>query len=154
MLGVKRPIIHTLRGKISDFFNKSSSLKVEHKIHSYKYYPHKESSYIYYAVVYFQDSFIYFGGYGISDDLSVISKFDSTTRQWSNLGNLVTGRFDHGAIFDGTYFLIIGGYDTHKTEKCSLSGSTMTCQQQQPELTDYRAYPELFLVPGDFCKNN
>ena len=105
-------------------------------------------------MVYFQESFIYFGGRG-SDRSSMIAKFDSMTRQWSKIGNLVAGREDHGAIFDGIYFLIIGGYgETIKTEKCSLSGSTMTCQQQQPELTEYQQYPELFLVPDNFRGNS
>ena len=114
------------------------------------------SNFYNYAVVQFQESFIYFGGAVDSGKsrTSVIAKFDSTTRQWSNLGNLVTGRRDHGAIFDGTYFLVAGGYgDTYKTEKCSLTGSTMTCQQQEPELNGYEEYPELFLVQDDFCKN-
>ena len=83
-------------------------------------------------MVHFQESFIYFGG---EDGKSVITKFDSTTRQWSKIGNLVTGRMDHGVMFDGTNFLVAGGYDASlKTEKCSLTGSTMTCQQQEPEL--------------------
>ena len=103
-------------------------------------------------MVHFEESFIYFGGEGNSGS-SVIAKFDSATRQWSNIGNLVTGRQDHGAIFDGRYFLVAGGYDTLKTERCILVGSTMTCQEQQPELGYYRNYPELFLVPDDYCKN-
>ena len=103
-------------------------------------------------MVHFQDAFIYFGGAGPSGR-SVIAKFDSATRQWSNLGNLVAGREDHGVIFDGTYFLVAGGYhDSYKTEKCRLTGSTMTCQQQEPELYEYQT-PELFLVPDDFCKS-
>ena len=61
----------------------------------------------------------------------------------------MTGRDEHGAIFDGTYFLVAGGWsysNRFKTEKCSLSGSTMTYQEQQPELLRYELYPELFLV--------
>ena len=116
------------------------------------------NSYYYgYAVVHFPESFIYFGGYGTAAS-SVISKFDSITREWSNLGNLVTRRHYHAAIFDGTYFLVTGGMnydsrgDSYKTEKCSLTESTMTCQQQEPELFEYE-FHEMFLVPGDFCKN-
>ena len=106
-----------------------------------------------YAVVHFQEAFIYFGGMGSSGE-SLIAKFGTTTRQWSNLGNLVTGRHSHGAIFDGAHFIVIGGYrDAYTTEKCSLSGSTMTCKQQEPELNRYQEYPELFLVQDDFCKN-
>ena len=107
-------------------------------------------------MVYFEGSFIYFGGDGSRRRKSTIASFDSTTRQWSYLGTLVTGREDHGATFDGKYFLVVGGFnpdDDMKTEKCSLSNSTMTCQQQQPDLFRYEAYPELFIVPDDFCKN-
>ena len=101
----------------------------------------------------FEQSFIYFGGYGV-DGNSVIAKFDSTTRQWSNIGNLMTGRDHHSAIFDGSYFLVVGGLGgSFKTEKCSLVGSSMTCEQQEPELVKYEAYPELFLVDDDYCKN-
>ena len=112
-----------------------------------------DNHYYEYAVVHFQDCFIYFGGDG-SSGYSVIAKFDSTTREWSNIGHLITGRMVHGAIFDGSYFLVIGGFDDYyQTEKCSFSGSTMTCTQQQPDLYRYQMYPELFLVPNDFCKN-
>ena len=72
-----------------------------------------------YAVVYYEDSFIYFGGFALDDvdddfmDFSTIAKFDTTTRQWSRIGNLINeanfpGRKAHGAIFDGSYFLVVG----------------------------------------------
>ena len=111
------------------------------------------SNFYNYAVVQFQESFIYFGGAVDSVKSSVIAKFDSTTRQWSNLGNLARSRKDHGAIFDGAYFLVAGGYSSsYKTEKCSFSGSTITCQQQEPTLSSYEQNPELFLVSDGFCK--
>ena len=65
-----------------------------------------------YAVVYHQESFIYFGG---SRDLivsdtpgnSIVAKFDLTRPQrWSNIGSLVTGRSGNAAVFDGNYFLV------------------------------------------------
>ena len=47
---------------------------------------------------------------------------------------------------------VVGGFNEKKTEKCSLVGSAMTCQQQEPELYNYGYYPELFLVQDDYCK--
>ena len=111
-----------------------------------------------YAVVHFQEAFIYFGGgvdfHGDGTTSSVIAKFDSITRHWSILGNLLDGRHGHGVIFDGSYFLVAGGRNwSFQTEKCSLTESTITCQQQEPELDGNEEYPELFLVQDDFCKN-
>ena len=104
-------------------------------------------------MVHHANSFFYFGGYG-NDGKSVIAKFDSATRQWSNIGNLVTGRQDHGAIFDGSFFLVAGGISrSYKTERCNFAGSTMICEEQLPELTNYQEYPELLLVEEDYCKN-
>ena len=89
-----------------------------------------------YAVVRFQEFFIYFGGVADTTDVFRIAKFDSVTRKWSNLGNMVTARSKHGVDFDGTYFLVAGDYKNRKTEKCTLTGSTMTCQQQGPNLNN------------------
>ena len=102
-------------------------------------------------MVHVEKSFFYFGGY---DDhkMSIISKFDSTTRQWSNLGKLLTDRRDHGVIFDGKYFIVVAG-SYFRTETCELKGSSISCtHRSNQDLDDYQRYPELFLVPGDFCK--
>ena len=118
-------------------------------------YPYALGLYCMYAVVSYQDSFFYFGGWHVLSTASaVIAKFDSTTRQWSHIGSLREGRTGHGAIFDGAYFLIIGGTDQYYTERCSLddNDSAMVCSQQEPRLYKYSDYPELFLVPGNFCK--
>ena len=64
---------------------------------------------------------------------------------------MLQGRWEHNVIFDGNYFLVIGGSDKLMTEKCSYYGSKMTCQLQEPTLNEYELYPELFLVPADFC---
>ena len=76
------------------------------------------------------------------------------TRQ--KAGTLKNGRYDHGAIFDGEKFLIIGGRknwldDPVNNEVCTLKGSNMTCVEQSIAL-DY-TYPRLFLVPEDFGKD-
>ena len=82
-----------------------------------------------------------------------IGKLDVATRVWSKAGELKTGRYAHNAIFDGENILVVGGDGTKRTEKCSLSNGQITCSRQSPELADYYEYPELFLVPFDFCKN-
>ena len=75
-----------------------------------------------YAVVYYEGSFIYFGGFALDVDTGdedeymdyyTIAKFDTTTREWSKIGNLMNephypGRKAHSVIFDGSYFLVVG----------------------------------------------
>ena len=63
-----------------------------------------------------------------------------------------TTRYAHNVIFDGEHFLVVGGRDIKKTERCTLNNGLMTCTEQNPELKDCARYPELFLVPVDFCK--
>ena len=76
------------------------------------------------------------------------------THVWSKAGYLNTSRKGHNVIFDGRHFLVIGGYETKKEERCTIVRDEMTCVEQAPELTDYAYYPELFLVPDDFCKKS
>ena len=71
---------------------------------------------------------------------------------WSKSGDLVNGRNRHNAIYDGSSLLVIGGTDSRKTEKCVVSNGQVSCSSQNPELTDYYSYTELFLVPVDYCK--
>ena len=68
------------------------------------------------------------------------------------------GRAGHNVIYDGQFMLVIGGGskaldNAVMTEKCSVSGGQVTCVTQTPELTGYQYYPEVFLVPADYCKN-
>ena len=75
---------------------------------------------------------------------------------WSKAGELVTGRYGHNVIYDGSSVLVIGGSgrnDTMMTEKCTISNNQMTCTEQNPELTKYKFWPELFLVSVDYCKS-
>ena len=87
-----------------------------------------------------------------------IGRFDITMRKWSKAGHLVIGRDGHNVIYDGQFMLVIGGGskpldNAMMTEKCSVSGGQVTCVTQTPELTGYRDYPEVFLVPAGFCKD-
>ena len=77
---------------------------------------------------------------------------DATTKTWSKMGDLNSGRHAHNVNFDGAHFLVVGGYGTRKTERCTMANGQMTCIEQNPELTNYSYYPELYLVPIDFCK--
>ena len=63
-----------------------------------------------------------------------------------------SARSGHNVIFDGAHFLVVGGREKLKTEKCTLVKGQITCAEQNPELTDYFNYPELYLVPLNFCK--
>ena len=47
----------------------------------------------------------YFGGDGSGPDNSIIARFDSVTRKWYHLGNLLAGRYGHAAIFEGNHFI-------------------------------------------------
>ena len=109
--------------------------------------------------MHYEGSFIYFGGWHFArpESASLIAKFDSTTRQWSRIGKLRQSRDGHGAIFDGANFIIVGGFlDEFYTESCTLNAdnSEITCSRRKPILDDYSDYPELFIVPENFCKVN
>ena len=114
--------------------------------------PIKVSGYISHApIVHIDGGFFLFGGWSGSNE-ATIGRLDITTRQWTYAGNLVTARRGHNAIYDGQYVIVIGGGGTYESEKCSLSNNQMTCTSQMPELYNYYAYPELHLVPVDYCK--
>ena len=72
---------------------------------------------------------------------------------WTKAGELVTGRIGHNAIYDGSTVLIVGGSGTLKTEKCTISNNQMSCTEQNPQLSDYSYYPELFMVSANYCKS-
>ena len=104
-----------------------------------------------FAILYFDNGFIIFGGHGKSGRTKVIARLDLATSSWSKLGDLNTARRFHNVIYDGEVFMVIDGNASLKTEKCVLSGSTMTCTQQAPTLNLYSQYPGLVIVPDDFC---
>ena len=72
---------------------------------------------------------------------------------WSKAGDLVNGRHGHNVIYDGSSLIVAGGVTSSlKTEKCTISSGQVSCTTQNPTLHDYAYYPELLLVPVDFCK--
>ena len=102
-------------------------------------------------MLFLDGGFILFGGRSTSP-VGVIARLDSGTTSWSKLGELRSSRYQHNVIYDGEVFMVIGGNNSNlKSEKCSLSRSTMTCTEQAPALTSYMLTPALVMVPEDFC---
>ena len=83
--------------------------------------------------------------------LDAIGRLDKNNL-WSLAGNLATARSGHGAVFIDGFFLVVGGYKNHRTEKCSLQEGAISCRNQKPILYDYASYPELFLVSDSYCR--
>ena len=81
-----------------------------------------------------------------------IGRFEAIQRVWSKSGELKRGRYGHNAIYDGSSLIVVGGEGIYKTERCEISNGQTTCTAQNPELNKYAYYPELFLVPVNFCK--
>ena len=98
------------------------------------------------------DAFYVIGGWTDKSSYdSTIGKLDANSN-WSKAGELSTGRYAHAAVFDGAYLLVVGGYENdYKTEKCTFTSNGITCTEQSPSLSRYELYPELFMVPADFC---
>ena len=122
--------------------------------------PIKVNKYIHEAsVIYIGEAFYVIGGYtDVSTYDSTIGKLDANLT-WSKVGELVFGRRLHGVIFDGTDMLIVGGWAVSpetalQTEKCVISANQVSCTRQSPSLLRYDSYPELFLVPDNFCKSS
>ena len=91
-----------------------------------------------------------------------MSRLDAITTVWSRIGDLNTARHGHQVIYDGSYFLVIGGNtdiefnqggEAYMTEKCEWAGNNITCVEQQPALNNYRWDPLLTLVREDFGKS-
>ena len=83
--------------------------------------------------------------------------------QWTEAGKMNQARYGHNVIYNGVFIMVIGGRSEEKdfngevqteriSERCSIINESISCFSQTPELKDYFGYPELFLVPDDFCK--
>lgn len=101
------------------------------------------------ALIYYEKAFLMFSDYNSNR----IYKLDTVTTQWSSFGTLANSRKWANVIFDGEVFLIVGGYGTIGTDKCTPTDSKLVCESISPKLLNYQAYPELFLVDTDFGKN-
>ena len=68
------------------------------------------------------------------------------------MGELIQKRNGHNAIVVQGEILVVGGSAGElKTERCIETDGQIRCSAQEPELKDYRYYPELFAVPDDYC---
>ena len=105
-------------------------------------------------IVYVDGYFYIIGGYtDVNDYDKTIGRLDATSMIWSKSGDLVKGRSGHNAVYDGSNLIVVGGINgQYKTEKCVISNGQVSCTAQNPTLENYLYYPELFLVPVDYCK--
>ena len=84
------------------------------------------------------------------DYVTAIGRMD-VTGLWTLAGELLQPRSGHNVIYDGAYFIVVGGNGQYATEKCSINSGSISCTSQTPELLGYYYYPELFLVSEPFC---
>ena len=108
-----------------------------------------------YASVFYEQAFFIFGGNDGYKDLSQIGRLDAVTRKWSLAGSLYQARWGHSVVFDGSRFLVIGGFGGNyfKTENCFPNGTTINCTEQPLGLYNYAFYPEIMLVDENFAKD-
>ena len=115
------------------------------------------SSYIHGAsVVNHNKAFFVIGGWIEETVYSrLIASFDPITEVWNEAGSLQKSRRGHGAVKFGSNFMVVGGYgetSSLPTELCEVKGNlNVSCFEQEPNLAGYSNYPELFLVPQNFC---
>ena len=82
-----------------------------------------------------------------------IARLDEKSFRWDRVGKLNKGRSRHSMIERNGEILVIGGDSKFKTERCNYQDDgQMHCIEQDPKLSEYAFYPELFPVPDDFCK--
>ena len=99
----------------------------------------------------------YYGDYSEDKVLGEIGRLDAVTRTWSLAGSLKQVRSGHAVVFDGTQFLVLGGYG-YQEEKfeighCVVNGTKITCSGQQRLRGFYSDYPELMLVDDNYGKD-
>ena len=115
-------------------------------------------------IIYHEKSFFLFGGKSF-DEASAPFGYYAEKRigrmdldgQWTEAGRMNQGRYGHNVIYNGVFLMVFGGssedYNTElQTERCSVRNGSISCFSQTPDLKNYSFYPELFLVPDNFCK--
>ena len=118
-------------------------------------------------IIYVQEAFYLIGGQeggngATQEPIKTIAKLNLNSKakpKWKKVGELQSARDFHNAIFDGFYIIVIGGkpanYDRAGkilTETCKIEGNQVSCISRPPNLANYEHYPELFLVPQNFCE--
>ena len=122
------------------------------------------------------------GGWCDDSDSSLIAKY--TLDKWTKFGNLQKNKTGLRAISNGDRIYVVGGSNYQRWEtviflQCFFSkfcffitknvqrfvlsteiwsldedGNTVNVKVAEPVLISYVWYPELFLVPSDFCSKN
>ena len=112
------------------------------------------------STIYTDDYFYIFGGQSYYSGVPLdIARFHEQKKHWAKVGSLCTARHGHSVIqlespfLESWAFLVVGGKGRKRTEMCEWSSDGMLlCSEQNPILNDYDLYPELFVVPHDYCK--
>ena len=85
----------------------------------------------------------------------MIATLDVSTKSWTRVGSMNQGRYGHAVVVRSNDFVIVGGYGTRQTERCTLQNERqMLCVSVEPKLTDFAWYPETMLVDENFCVSN
>ena len=74
-----------------------------------------------------------FGGYD-NGSKSTIAQYNPNDDTWTKLGDLNNPRYYHDVITSEGAFLIVGH---GQTEKCTLTGNTVNCVNQEPNVSRY-----------------
>ena len=97
--------------------------------------------------------FYLFGGYAYNlgyQDSNVISRYSGG--KWALVGELNAKRKGHNLVFKDNQFWIVGGQGPFKTDLCSIVNERVDCvKHDDEELTSFAFYPEMFIVPYNFC---
>ena len=83
-----------------------------------------------------------------------IARLKESSLRWNKVGEIMSSRHGHSVIQLGQSFLVVGGKGRKRTEVCDWSHEILYCNEQNPILADYDLYPELFVVPDNYCKFN
>ena len=109
----------------------------------------------YFSAIFHKNGFLIFGsnhGNGNGSN-GTIGRLGIETRRWTNVGTMVNARNGHQVIWTGAEIMVVGGGGEQKTEKCVESTGRWTCTEQKATLDGYWLYPEMMMVPDDFCKS-
>ena len=131
-----------------------------------------------YAIVTFDNSFYIFGGdceahrksrasdiwnnpdmyfkitepWGTNLRTNTIAVFNTTTKKWKKIGEMIKARFGHGISVEGSEFYVVGGLEKFGTERCAFNDSDLLmCELVEPILNNYVYYPEMMSVPEGYC---
>ena len=93
------------------------------------------------------------------DTSRVVATFNTDTKQWKELGEMIDARNLHGVIVKQGQFIVFGGQvlgsassdEALHTERCTITtDSTIKCIVVGPQLKAYN-YPQFMSVTEDFC---